>query len=788
MNVTVVLRAIGCRLASVRLLAVGLAVLVPFLAIGLATELAAAPDASATLPGLNAKPGEQMLVEADQIVYDNDNNQVSAVGNVKIYYSGYTLEAEKVTYVKSTGRLIASGRVKMTDPSGIAIYAEQFDITDNFRDAFVQSLRVEAPERTHFAAEHAERANGETTTFFNGVYTACEPCLDHPEKPPLWQVKAGKIILNQKEKMIYFHGASIEFFGKPIAYLPYFSTPDPSVKRKSGILAPEIHYAPATGLGVTLPYFWALAPNYDLTVTPTLYSQQGLLTEIEWRHRLENGQYTLKMAGIYQLDPPAFLDDAGTHGLPAQTDWRGGIRTTGEFDINTNWSLGWDATLSSDRLFTRNYGVLNGDTSETISNVHLTGLSDRNYFDARGYYFEILTDEPSDPQYDQARQPIVAPVVDHHYIFDDPVFGGELSLTSNLTALNRGENDPFTVSGVQYYHGLAGTYIRGTTEAAWQRTVIGPGGQVITPFASLRGDIYSLNPDGTMPAGLTTDPTAYRAMPAIGFEWSWPIMATLGSTTHIFEPIAQLIARPDEQHAGQLPNDDAQSLVFDDSNLFSRDKFSGFDRVEGGTRLNAGLHYLGTFGNGLTVDSLVGQSYLLAGTNPFTPDLAGTGGFSGLETDVSDVVGRVALDNGAGSRLTARGRFDQKDLAINRGEIEEASTSEFLTSTLAYQYLRKDPLNGVAQSTSVVSGTAAVNFAENWNMFGSLAYDITKNTLASDSIGIGFNNSCLTLSVAYAETREDYTDIPKSQQLLLRLQLRTVGEGDVTADIGGLFH
>ena len=77
------------------------------------------------------KRDAQMLVESDELVYDYDNHTVSAVGNVKIYYVGYTLEAEKVIYIEVTAKLIASGGVKMTDPSGVVVYAE---VIEAFRD------------------------------------------------------------------------------------------------------------------------------------------------------------------------------------------------------------------------------------------------------------------------------------------------------------------------------------------------------------------------------------------------------------------------------------------------------------------------------------------------------------------------------------------------------------------------------------------------------------------------------------------------------------------------------
>jgi hypothetical protein len=149
---------------------------------------------------------------------------------------------------------------------------------------------------TRFSSPRAERAEGETTTFERGTYTACEPCKDNPERPPLWQVKAARIIHNNSEQTIYYEDASLELFGMPIAYLPYFWTPDPTVKRKTGFLAPRYVYSSSLGVGASLPFFWAIAPNYDLTVTPTFLSRQGVLGEAEWRHRLETGSYRIQAA------------------------------------------------------------------------------------------------------------------------------------------------------------------------------------------------------------------------------------------------------------------------------------------------------------------------------------------------------------------------------------------------------------------------------------------------------------------------------------------------------------
>ncbi len=196
---------------------------------------------------------KQMLVQAHEINYDYTNHRVAAVGNVQIYYGGSTIEADKVIYDQTTKRLHAEGNVRLTEEDGKVTYGEIMDLSDDYRDGFVDSLRLDAPEQTRMAAARAERSSGNFTVFHNGVYTACAPCKDDPKKPPLWQVKAARIIHDQGEKMIYFEDAHLEFFGKPLAWLPYFSAPDPTVKRKTGFLMPSVSSSTIYGGSVRDP-------------------------------------------------------------------------------------------------------------------------------------------------------------------------------------------------------------------------------------------------------------------------------------------------------------------------------------------------------------------------------------------------------------------------------------------------------------------------------------------------------------------------------------------------------
>ena len=126
-----------------------------------------------------------------------------------------------------------------------------------------------------------------------------------------------------------------------------------------------------------------------------------------------NGQYTLRMAGINQDNPKNFLTDNGG-GTFAQEDFRGGAPHHRQFDINRDWTFGWDGTLQHrPHLHAELQRPQRGQRRDD-SFVHLTGLHDRNYFDARVDVFPDPVDLPHDRDqpfstnnYDQDRQAVV---------------------------------------------------------------------------------------------------------------------------------------------------------------------------------------------------------------------------------------------------------------------------------------------------------------------------------------------------------------------------------------------
>ncbi len=745
---------------------------------------------------------DQMLVRAEEINYDYTNERVAAVGNVQIYYADSSLEADRVIYDQKTKRLHASGNVRLTQADGTVTHGEIMDLSDDYRDGFVNSLRIDAPEQTRFAASRAERSSGNFTVFHNGVYTACEACKEDPKKPPKWQVKAARMIHDQGEKMLYFEDARLEIFGVPLAYIPFFSAPDPTVKRKSGVLVPTFGSSTVYGLGASVPYFWALAPDYDLTLTPMITTKQGPHLQGEWRQRLVNGAYTVRASGIFQLDKDVFIKD----GLPTPgyREWRGSLESSGQFNLSEKWVWGWDGTLLSDKTYLQDYGLQKSVQSSNLlkwtpdyalSQLYLAGRGDRSYFDARTLYFYgfSLAD-------DQKQIPIVHPVIDHQYVFKSPIFGGELGFYSNLTSLSResANFDPISRAAVTgglcspmsadpavknsancLLRGVPGNYTRLSTEATWRRTIIDPFGQMITPFVTVRADAADMNvaPQVGVSNYLDVGQTDVgRVMPTAGVEYRYPLISVQSWGTQTIEPIAQLIFRPDETGVGVFPNEDAQSLIFDDSNLFKVNKYSGWDRVEGGSRANVGFQYNAQFNRGGNINILFGQSFQLFGQNSFA--LAGTtntGLDSGLDTAQSDYVARVSYQPNSTFAFTSRFRIGETDFTLQRTELEATANFGRWTTSIMYGSYAAQPALGFLDQREGILGNAKLKVNPNWVLLGAARYDLRAHQVSQTQIGVGYVDDCLILALNYITDYAYSGSVSVNHTYLMQVSLRTLG-------------
>ncbi len=600
--------------------------------------------------------------------------------------------------------------------------------------------------------------------------------------------------------MIYFEDARLEFLGVPMAYFPYFSAPDPTVKRKTGVLMPTYSTSNVYGLAVTVPYFWALAPNYDVTFTPMITTRQGPLLQGEWRHRLLNGAYAVRVSGVFQLDKDVFGVDT-----PGYRDWRGSLESSGQFNLSEKWVWGWDGTLLSDKTYLQDYGLykvrqsadlLKSTPDYALSQLYIAGRGDRSYFDARALYFFGFS--PSD---DQKQIPIVHPVVDHQYVLKNPIFGGELGFYTNLTSLSRdtANFDPISQAAVTgnlcapttadpavknsnncLLRGVPGNYTRLSSEATWRRTVIDP----------LGSDVHALRHHARRRCQ-HEHRTRSRACPTMSMS-ARPMSAAScrrpASNTAIRSSACNPGARrrssrslsssfvPTRPASASFPNEDAQSLIYDDSNLFKVNKFSGWDRVEGGGRANVGVQYTAQFNRGGNVNVLFGQSYQLFGQNSFAlGGTTNTGLDSGLDTARSDYVARASYQPNSTFMFTSRFRFDETDFTLQRTELETTANFGRWTTQLMYGSYAAQPALGFLERREGILGNARLKVNPNWVLLAAARYDLRAHQVSQTQIGVGYIDDCLILALNYITDYAYSGSVSVNHTYMMQVSLRTLG-------------
>ncbi len=714
-----------------------------------------------------------LYLQGDELIYDNAGNRVIARGNVEIYYNKNVLTADQVIYDRSANTLTASGNVELKEANGNIIRADNYTLTDDFRDGFVQSLSVVTRDNSRITASRGERREGNITEFSDATFTACK---SDGNTPPLWCVGARRIIHDQQAGTISYQDAEFRLFGTTVAYLPYFEHPDPSVKRKTGFLAPGFGNSNDLGFFTEIPYYFALSPQFDFLFNPRYMTDQGVMWQGEWRHKLASGEYTVNFAAI----------DQDSNKLPSGNEnldgWRGSLETHGRFSLSSWWSYGWNAIIESDDTFRRFYKLDSVLLTDRVNDLWLVGQGDRSYFSAKLYQFGGLLVEDNDET-----ESLVHPIIDHNYVFKDPVVGGELRWRSNAMSFSRSDTTN------QSKDFISQDMNRFITEIKWRRRFTDAIGITYTPFGEVRGDVYQINYEDFSAPGVDLDDTFLRGLATGGATVSYPWVANVGATSHVIEPIGQIVAHNSHVDQALYPNEDAQSLIFDDTNLFDVTKFSGYDRLETGVRANVGVQYTfqGPVGYARV---LAGQSYHLSGDNAYNENSLTFNPQSGLETDRSDYVLGAYLAPTDVFRVISQSRFDEDDLSLRRQDLSAVLSYGPLLAGTTYTYgnvFLNDSGTPTYEEQEEILGYATLRLTDRWTLSGSLRYDLDNDKVLTDSIRLAYLDECFMLSATYSETfiTDEDRDIRPDQVVMLRFEFKHLGgfnyETNVVNTLGG---
>ena len=697
--------------------------------------------------------GTPVHVLAETIIYDSRRDVATALGRVQITWGPYVLLARKVVYNRRTDRFQAEGEVHLREPNGNVLVADLVNIDDRFRDGFARHLRLIMTNGATMKARYAVRREGYITTYTDVAYTACKTCRLEGGVP-LWEIRSEEAVHDERAGRIYHRNMTLRFADVPVFWLPRISHPDPRHPRSTGFLAPRISYSADLGVGVGIPYFVNLAPNYDITLIPTLYSKRGVLARAVWRHNVGPGTYTVDAGGMYQLDPD-------TVAPPGNRRWRWYAKADGTFDINRRWQWGFSGAIQSDRTMMRRHDV---DERDMIhSRLWIAGLDDRNYFYAETGHLNGLMDV--DPK---RTDQILLPWLYQEYTFDPPVLGGALTFSTSLrTILQSSANTPFTGVHVPERQSLLASRLQ------WQRQWIATGGLLLQPFLDVRTELRQVRnlPDPAVPGGVRSRETTARLLPAAGLDVRWPWLADFDGGYQVLTPVAQLIATTSETLRNRVGNEDAIAARYAASTLFLHDRYPGLDRFEGGVRANLGITYGLYRDDGGFLRATLGQTLHLAGRNSFA------GSNSGLQRKRADLVAGVAFAPNDRFLVSWQGRFDPRSFAPRDQEAHLKASFWNLQADISYVRQIADPVHGRPDAEHQLLSEAGWRFDSGWQVFGGWRYSFRGSWTMNRFIGIGYDCDCFSMRLKYSENFTEDADAVFDRSITLSVRLLTLGGG-----------
>jgi LPS-assembly protein len=705
-------------------------------------NVAAVASRCRTGPADTGKPAQnKVLLQADSLTYDAQQQVIAAEGHVEAAFYSCVLVADSVQYDEKNSIVHANGHIAIIEPSGNVVFADSLELSDGLEQGVVSAFSAILGRNTRIAAVSAIRKPGEITVLDHVVYSPCRVC-NTPNFQPLWQIKALRVIHDERHKTITYKGAVMEVKGVPVLYLPYFKHSDPSVKRQSGLLIPSLGHSTDLGNNVEIPYYIDISRNQDVTVDPMITADAGTDFRVNYRLRTEQGQLSLDGSGVYVKVPSN--DPAN----PTHDTIRSSLFGTGLFRYNDVWSYGFDSQLTSDDTYLYKYRI--SDLDRLTTRLYAEGFADRDYASISSYYFQGLRQQDN-----PATTPLILPLGELTWYPNVKALGGTVRVDGSVLSLTRSED---------------GDIQRLSITGTWQRQAITTTGHIFTLFGQSRGDLYytsGVNPTNN-PLLPADSAVTGRALPTIGAEWRWPLARSSANVYQVIEPIVQAVWSPYGGNPKNIPNEDSTSFEFDDTNLFSLNKLPGLDLVESGPRANVGVRYAIFGDRGEEMEFLFGENFRLKRDAVFDPT-------TGLGDKRSDYVGRIILAPNKYFELIHRFRIDKDNFSFNRNEVIARAGIDDYWARVSYLHLAPQ-LSTTGLKTDELEGETSLKIWGDWSFEGEARRDLANDKMITSGAALVFSNECIEIQFVYKRrfTREE--DILPASSFNIRLRLKTFGE------------
>ena len=719
----------------------------------------AAPTPAPTPPDESApiavEEGEPISFEADQVEYSDNDKLVTAKGNVVLRHEDQSVRSDTVTWNSETGQIFAAGNVRLVDADGNQLFTDSVELTDGLKTGAMENMLFALREGGRLAARSGRRDENGNVVVTDAAYTACEvETREGCPRTPSWRIVAREVTYDPEEKIVRFGGARLELFGIIPIPLPGLSVSTDG-QSTAGFLVPGIAYSPSrNGLELSGTYYWRIEPNRDLSLTATAYSKAPPMISGQYRALTDKGAYQVTGYATYSKQ----TSDAVA--LDADREFRGYLFANGRFQLSPHWSVTGSARIATDRTFLRRYDISRDDRLRSMIDVER--IDDDSYFSLAGWATQTM--RLNTPQ---GQIPIALPVLDYRRRIDDPLLGGKIQLQANTLAITR-------TNGQDTQRAFVG--------ARWDLTRLTTLGQEITFTGLVRGDVYHSDENDLTPTPIYRGLAGWqgRGVATAAIDVKWPFAGQIFGGRQVLTPRVQLVASPSIKNL-DVPNEDSRAIDLDDSNLFSLNRFPGYDRIEDGVRVTYGADWQWERPR-WRLKATVGQSYRLTSEPTLLPD--GTG----LTDRFSDYVGRTEIRYRDFVKLTHRYRLDKDNFAVRRNEVDATVGNERTYAEIGYLRLNRDIAFGLEDlaDREELRLAGRVGFARYWSIFGAGAFILTnadEDPLSTADgfeplrtrLGASYQDDCLELALTW---RRDYIttgDARKGDTFQIFFALRNLG-------------
>ena len=684
------------------------------------------------------KKNQPVDFESDALTFNQKTGEAVALGNVVLKQNGSIIQTEKIIYDKNQNIVHVPDSAYLTLSDGTKAKTEQIHVFPNDSEMITGSAEVDLIDGTHLATDTIIRRDfGQETIFKNASYTPCDICEG---KSPLWRLSAHTIEEDEPEQTLRFWNMFFKVKDVPVAWFPYFQMPDPSVKRKTGFLLPSFGSNSEMKSHISLPFFVNLAENQNLTLTPKISATHDPLG-------------LLKYQGLFteaSLNTNASLtrDDDGTK--------QGHIKADFEYNPNDSWRFTGQYFRTTSDTYFRRYKIEGITNTDSFLTSHFGGeyYGTRMQANAEILNFQSLYEDVS-----PASVPVVLPVAHLDYTSAPLTENGLVAFSSVDTALIN-NREHFKSNRLSLTQGVSLPYV-----SSFGMTALMEG--------KIRADGYSIDTGEYDIASKAQNESYFagRIFPQAVLTLGYPLARAGEWTTQIIEPIAQIIVGPNGANPDKIPNADSSVFDFSDTNLFSTNRFAGYDRVESGSRVNYGLQW-SVYGRekNRSFQALFGQTYVLRDENELQDVM-------GYENHQSNYVGRVRLTHEWAS-LTYRFRLDQKDGRIKKNDLTFEVGSNPLR--LGVNYLFQDAYRLGQQTFSEkkeVTFYGRSKLTKNFSAEARYRYNLLrdqKGPLESEAL-LRYDNECTTFEIGVSKSFTQDRNYRGDTSVNFRLYLKTLG-------------